>query len=262
MMSFGKPLRQLGAALGVWLAFATSASAESLGINFLQIDPRANIFSAGSTSPTAPGGGGAGILPTLVPVDPIAATSGNSSPMQRVFTLSNISSDSTLSADGIRFNGLDGGASFGGRTQLNGVGGISGINHDDRTMFLTGVFLGNSLSSSTNLPALAFNSNTDFAELKPGIGQPFFIGDGKNNTGQAQRFVAPDTATRLFLGIADGFNFVGNPGFYDDNQGKINLNYNITAVPVPEPATFFGWCAAMGAAAAWGIRRRRTMRLS
>ena len=59
----------------------------------------------------------------------------------------------------------------------------------------------------------------------PGLRQVFFIGDGLTGTGTGTRqtFTAPTGATRLFIGIADAFNFFGDPGAYDDNTGAFQV---------------------------------------
>ena len=42
--------------------------------------------------------------------------------------------------------------------------------------------------------------------------QPFLIGDGKTSGGTVQRFLVPQNATRLFLGIWDGVQYSNNSG--------------------------------------------------
>ncbi|MBT8074679.1 MAG: hypothetical protein HKP21_13355, partial [Xanthomonadales bacterium] len=64
--------------------------------------------------------------------------------------------------------------------------------------------------------------------LTPALGQVFFIGDGFNSVPEAQHFIAPAGATRLFLGIPDGFGFVGQPGAYDDNDGDFEIELDVS----------------------------------
>ena len=78
---------------------------------------------------------------------------------------------------------------------------------------------------------------------------PFVIGTGGS-------FVVPAGATKLYLGLPDGFSFQGPPGTYNDNTG----GFTVTGVSVPEPATWVvmlvglvGLCAAAGRRA--GTRR-------
>jgi len=124
-------------------------------------------------------------------------------------------------------NTADGG-NFGlGKTNLPATGGLSGIRLD-KTMFLVGVFL-NDYTPHDNTPApqsIDFTGQTDFEQLTPVLNQIFFIGDGRNHTGMLQHFVVPEGATRLFLGFADG-NEQGQVGFYNDNQGYINVIYQL-----------------------------------
>src|SRR5207247_9873432 len=98
--------------------------------------------------------------------------------------------------------------------------GVSGISFDGRVMFLIGVFLTDAAPTSGTQPADIrffssgggcdadhrvnwFDPSTTFA-----IGQTFYIGDGKtgfnNGSGTTQVWNIPSTATRLFLGFADG----------------------------------------------------------
>lgn len=56
---------------------------------------------------------------------------------------------------------------------------------------------------------------------------PFVIGIGGS-------FVVPLDATKLYLGLPDGFSFQGPPGTYNDNTG----GFTVTGVGVPEPASW------------------------
>jgi len=56
---------------------------------------------------------------------------------------------------------------------------------------------------------------------------PFVIGAGGS-------FIVPIGATKLYLGLPDGFSFQGPPGTYNDNTG----GFTVTGVGVPEPATW------------------------
>jgi hypothetical protein len=108
--------------------------------------------------------------------------------------------------------------------------------------------------------ALDFTNNTSFAELSPLLNQTFFIGDGLTGSGSGniQRFLVPDQATRLFLGFADGNGIQGLPGYYSDNSGSVVANFELQPAtePVPEPCTILGALAF----AAWGVTNKRKQR--
>jgi len=123
-----------------------------------------------------------------------------------------------------------------GVSTLNAFGGISGYKGTEGA--LAGVFLDNAIPNGTPPSTLDFTGaglGTDFLTLFPEIGQIFFIGDGITSTNVFQQFIAPAGATRLFLGIPDGFGFDGNPGAYDDNDGSYRIKVGINQTPLPEP---------------------------
>jgi hypothetical protein len=145
-----------------------------------------------------------------------------------------------------------------GGSNLNPLGGISGYIGPQGP--LAGVFLDNLIPVGTPPPTLDFSPGglgTDFITLSPIIGQIFYIGNGVTSGGEFQTFIAPLGATRLFLGIPDGFSFVGAPGAYDDNDGSYQVRIGINEVPtgVPEPATILMMLAGFGFVAAARIRR-------
>jgi hypothetical protein len=121
-------------------------------------------------------------------------------------------------------------------SSLSSLGGISGYIGPQGP--LTGVFLDNSIPDGAAPPTLDFSPlgiGIDFPELSPLLGQVFYIGDGKTAGGEFQKFNAPGGATRLFLGIPDGFGFVGAPGAYDDNDGAYTVRIGVNSIPtVPD----------------------------
>ncbi len=148
-------------------------------------------------------------------------------------------------------NGLSG-------SNLSALGGISGYIGPQGA--LAGVFLTDAIPNGMAPVALNFNpgaTGAEFSVLNPELGQVFYIGDGKTAAGEFQTFIAPTGATRLALGIPDGFGFNGAPGAYDDNDGSysIRLGINEIPTPVPEPGTMGMLLAGLGLCA-WARRRR------
>ena len=103
---------------------------------------------------------------------------------------------------------------------------------------LTGVFLtdDNPMSNPGEPSALDYTlvANRNMVTYSPAIGEIFFIGDGVTDLGERQAFVAPTGATRLFLGIPDGFGFVEHPGAYEDNDGSYQIVLGVNETPVLE----------------------------
>lgn len=108
------------------------------------------------------------------------------------------------------------------------------LNHDNRAEngiadvrmpinALLGVFLDDRQPNKTSAPAgLDFSSDAsrDFDTLKPGLKQPFFIGDGMNSRGKVQQFIVPPGATRLYLGTMDGFEWSNNKGAFETHVSR------------------------------------------
>jgi HYR domain-containing protein len=171
-----------------------------------QVLATANIFGAGYTSAPAPGGGGAGTLP---PGWRLAAGS------NRVVTFPRITGTVTP-IEGSASNGPEGNGQ--GPTNIESWQGISGIVHASNAMFLVGVFVGDGEPSLPAPSRLDFSENERFDSIAPALGQTFFIGDGVG-----RRFMVPEGATRLFVGFADAFFYIGKPGYYGNNSGDLEL---------------------------------------
>jgi hypothetical protein len=130
--------------------------------------------------------------------------------------------------------GPDGGSSNG--SSLYALKGISGYKGPQGA--LVGVFLDETNPLMATAPeTLNFWTSgigTSFETLSPKLGQVFFIGDGFAANGTQQAFTAPVGATRLFLGIPDGWAFRGSPGYYEDNDGyfSVEVFYTNPVIPV------------------------------
>jgi hypothetical protein len=147
----------------------------------------------------------------------------------------------------------------GSGSNLNALGGISGYLGTQGA--LVGVFLDATSSQGDVAPAtLDFSTVAlrDFTSVSPVLGQVFFIGDGVTSANVAQQFIAPTGATRLFLGIPDGFAFNGPPGAYEDNDGTYRIRVGINEIPaVPVPAAAYsGLLLLAGLGVARWVRRR------
>ena len=255
MTNVAKKIVNTLAAIGLGLAVTNVNPVKAAQ---LTIRADSNIFGAGKTSAPAPGGSSGGQLP---PMFNFAAAAG------QVLTFSDISGSVKFSALTTgSTNGNEDGGAFSPGTNILSYGGISGIRMDNVFGFLIGVFLNDSEPTGSGPSALDFTNNISFAELSPQLNQTFFIGDGLTGSGlgNIQRFLVPDQATRLFLGLADG-NAVqgfppipGLPGHYSDNGGSLVANFDIQPAtePVPEPGTILGALACV----AWGITNKRKQR--
>jgi len=140
-----------------------------------------------------------------------------------------VSASGTVGCVGGASNPPDGSIGGGcGSTNLTALNGLSGIQHRSRAMFLVGVFLTDGPAPNPAPPAMDVTNDAGFTRVNPRIGQVFFVGDG-SGTGGAQSFHIPPTATRAFFGFADGFSFQGEPGYYDDNQGALQVTASLAS---------------------------------
>lgn len=142
-------------------------------------------------------------------------------------TYLSFSTTGSASYNSSTFYGPDGGFLF-TRGAENGISGIRVT-----ASALIGVFLDSQLPTTTPAPSdLNFEFLTrDFLTLSPELKQVFFIGDGMTSSSVTQKFYVPNGATRLFLGTADGTQWVNNGG---------GFNTEITSfsqAEVPEPTS-------------------------
>ena len=189
-------------------------------------------------------------------------------------------------------NGPDGSGAVtnaSGTTDILSLNGISGIKYGigdtttnpptfpyeaGKTMFLTGVFLDDNEPHDPAPSRLDFTTSIGigegFTELAPDIAQTFFVGDGLTGTGSGdlQRFLVPDTATRLFLGFADAVQFgfpTSSPCCYTDNYGQLAASATLhqrAAAPIPGTLLLLAsglglirWCTRRGQEPVLAARR-------
>ena len=212
----------------------------------LVVPATTNIFGAGHTAPNdtpAPSGGGGGTAPLVFN---FTAQPG------QVLTFSSVSGTVQYSGS-VGATGPDGGISSLNIFSFNGIAGITApvLGH------LSGVFLDSTEPTDPSPARLNFTTlGTNFTTLAPLLRQVFFIGDGLTGTGTGaiQQFQVPSTATRLYLGFADGIQTDNLPGGYANNTGTVSATFQI----VPEPTTLTLVSAI--ATAACGLSRRRSLR--
>ncbi|MCX5688921.1 MAG: hypothetical protein NTV94_03890 [Planctomycetota bacterium] len=195
------------------------------------VDGKCNIFGAGLVSPPGPGGGGGGVLPVVISL--VGHAPG-------YVELTSVTGFVTAGAT-FPLNGADGGTSASGTTDVLSLGGISGLIHANRTLFLTGLFLGPASTSNPAPPRLDVTGANEVTEFSPLLAQTFFMGDGRDAAANMQRFFIPAGATRLYLGFVDALDF-GNPtdlpGHYDDNAGSLQVTTNV--IPAPAGMSVLG----------------------
>jgi hypothetical protein len=131
------------------------------------------------------------------------------------------------------FDGINGGATndytdpsrytADGNTDYSNCSNTDGDEHGIANMqapinSLVGVYLNNSVPGSAPAPSdLDFSTaaSRDFTTLSPQLNQLFFIGDGRDDSGQVQQFVVPQGATRLFIGTWDAYEWNNNIGSFN-----------------------------------------------
>ncbi len=116
--------------------------------------------------------------------------------------------------------GADGGA-YGQKTDIAERGALSGIKHNKKVMFVTGVIISEYSRLDPPYPADDYTEREKYEELYPPFNQAFFVGDGKNAKGAVQRILVRDEATTLYIGFADCLQ--GPAANYRDNKGTIKM---------------------------------------
>lgn len=156
---------------------------------YLAVSGQASIFQAGRAAPVdLGGGGGAGVLPSELPLEPSAGRVARVLDSAGAVTF--FPSEPSMPTDGVDFGEIHWGS-------WNDLAGPA-TQRMGQTM---GVFLDDTLP-------VAAPSAFDCGELEPGvaapgIGQIFCLGDGRSAFDEPQEFLVPDGATRLFVGFAE-----------------------------------------------------------
>ncbi len=115
-------------------------------------------------------------------------------------------------------SGPDGNATENGKSSIKSHAfgshrGIAQITSPINAMI--GVFLDDGDPATKAAPSsldFTLDSARNYLELKPEVRQLFFIGDGKTDDGQTQRIIVPAGASRLYIGIMDGYGWYNNNG--------------------------------------------------
>jgi len=225
------------------------ASSSLLAVT-VTVDAMDNIFQAGLGASGTSVGPNLGFFPTLgVNIVAGAGQTISFDSITGTVKYGGGATDPDVGPDGVAFAAP--------ATAITSNTGISGITFNGRAMFLIGVFLDGSAPTPGTQPAdLSFfpsgggyDADNRINWFDPSttmaIGQSFYIGDGKtgfgNGSGTTQIWHVPSTATRLFLGFADGGSggpFVGSFGAFDDNSGSLTVDINTSGLAaVPEPGT-------------------------
>ena len=211
----------------------------------------AGLSGTATASGYTPGSAGVDTVPGNSPVQVTGLTIGSGTILTFSASGSAAYGPPPLSGPDLKFSGPDG-TLYNGNFIHHLAGPENGIS-DIRTPInaLLGVFLGSASPLASAAPGtLDFSSTgnvtggTGYTILSPALQQVFFIGDGLDAMGHPQQIVAPTGATRLFLGTADGWEWVGNRGGYD-----------VVVSDAPEPGTL----ALLGIGAglcACALRRR------
>lgn len=153
-----------------------------------------------------------------------------------------------------------------GAMSVGGTNGLSSLT-GNTAIPLVGVFTTNGDPFGGAAPAtLNFDANNPTG-LSPLLNQVFYIGDGRagyNNAGGAQlAFLAPSTATRLYIGVIDAFSFNGTTGYYNDNTGSFRVTAALAAQGgVPEAATWAMMMIGFGAIGGAMRYHRRAARVA
>jgi hypothetical protein len=95
--------------------------------------------------------------------------------------------------------------------------------HHTRSLFLLGVFLPARPIPSQQSAKPDLTDADKLTEVRPELGQLFYIGSGRTPDGTLRQIAVPAGAASLYVGFADANVFRGTPGAYDDNTGGLTI---------------------------------------
>ncbi len=124
--------------------------------------------------------------------------------------------------------------------------GIAGIRAPMNA--LVGVFLGDDRPDRTKAPrSLDFRKiGLDFESLSPQLKQVFMIGTGATRKGSPRRFLVPKGATRLFLGVMDGYEWNNNTGAFSVALTIERMDVESNLFSVDSSVAFAKWPCLAG----------------
>jgi len=108
---------------------------------------------------------------------------------------------------------------------------------------LLGVFLGDERPDRTRTPKpfKLRGSGANSLTISPQLKQVFFIGSGATKGGSRRRYLVPTGATRLFLGVMDGYEWNNNQGSFSVNVSVERSDVSSNMFSVDSRVTFAEW---------------------
>ena len=108
---------------------------------------------------------------------------------------------------------------------------------------LLGVFLGEERPDQTRAPKpfKPRGSGANSLTLSPALKQVFFIGSGATREGARRRYLVPKGATRLFLGVMDGYEWNNNQGSFSVYVAVERSDVSSSMFSVDSRVTFAQW---------------------
>jgi hypothetical protein len=108
---------------------------------------------------------------------------------------------------------------------------------------LMGVFLSDERPDRSKPPrSLDYQAiRRDINGVSPQLKQVFFVGDGRTRNGAVRRYLVPAKATRLYLGVMDGFEWNNNSGSFTVTVAIERDRVDTEMFTVDSTITFYKW---------------------